>query len=114
MSDTDTLEKQEIKPIIDKKDLDNYGINDLDNNPILRPIDSIHETWKMTELTINRALIEYIQEKKEADKLLATNPIYSECKLIAVVKKLIDESEPKDAEIGYLLNDNFNRFLGGE
>lgn len=79
--------EEEIKKIssIYDGDLDFRAIKD---NPILKPIAEINETFINLELVINKALIEYQELENEINKMTELNPVYSETMLMSKIQAL--------------------------
>lgn len=75
-------ELQQIKKIYDG-DLD---FNTIKDNPILKPIAEINETFINLELMINKALAEYEELQEEINKMVEDNPVYSETMLMSKVQ----------------------------
>ena len=68
---------------------ENMTYEDIENNPILRPISEINNSFINLELLINRALWEYEENKKQIDKMIEINPKYSETMILSVFQNII-------------------------
>jgi len=78
--------KSEIEGIYDKKELD---FNNIKNNPVLKPISEINNSYINFELLINRALWDYESDKKQIDDMIVLNPKYSETIILSKFQSIL-------------------------
>ncbi len=86
--------------------------NTIKDNPILKPIAEINETFVNLELVINKALIDYQEIEDEINKMVEENPVYSETMLMAKiqslkvnVKQIIHSQDLQKANMKVKIND---------
>lgn len=68
---------------------DSMTYEEILENPILKPISEINNSFITLELLINRALWEYEENKKQIDKMIEINPKYSETMILSVFQNII-------------------------
>jgi hypothetical protein len=68
---------------------ENLTFDKIRKKPILKPISEINKTFINFELLINRALTEFLRIKETIDKMVESNPRYSETILMQRVQQLI-------------------------
>ncbi len=82
LSDIDT---KEIEPIYKGK----LDFEIIKKKPILKPIAEMNNSYINFELLINRALYEYLQDKKAIDEMVKLNPKYSETILLSKIQSIL-------------------------
>lgn len=78
--------KTEIIPLVANKRLDFKSIKE---NPVLKPIANINNTYENLEVIINRALWDYTNDKKQIDDMIQVNPKYSETIILSKFQNIL-------------------------
>lgn len=78
--------RQEMEGVYDG----GLSYEEVDENPILKPILEIKNSFMNLELLINRALWEYEENKKQIDKMIEINPKYSETMILSVFQNIMN------------------------
>jgi len=78
--------RDDITPVYDEEKLDSDAIR---TNPILKPLAEINNSFVNFELVINRALLEYQEDKTQIDTMIEANPRYSETIILSKVQSML-------------------------
>jgi hypothetical protein len=76
----------DITPVYDEEKLDLEAIK---TNPILKPLAEINNSFVNFELVINKALLEYQEDKSQIDAMIEANPRYSETIILSKVQSML-------------------------
>ena len=78
--------RDDITPIYDEEKLD---LDAIKTNPILKPIAETNNSFINFELVINKALLEYQEDKSKIDAMIIENPRYSETMILSKVQSML-------------------------
>jgi len=78
--------KEDITPIYDEEKLD---LDTIKTNPILKPLAEINNSFVNFELVINKALLEYQEDKAKIDTMIEVNPRYSETIILSIFQRIL-------------------------
>lgn len=83
--DINERSKADIEKIYDG----DLSFKEIKNNPVLKPIAIINNSYANLELTIRKALWDLEQDRKKMDSLIEANPKYSETIIMNVINSMI-------------------------